>query len=65
MSGKFKKGIPKTSYGLMYYKATDNIGDDIQTYTAMKFLPHIFSINNSLSLIDNDCRFCPSINSSI
>ena len=28
-------------YGLMYYKSTDNIGDDIQTYVAMKFLPHI------------------------
>ena len=28
-------------YGLMYYKSTDNIGDDIQTYAAMKFLPHI------------------------
>lgn len=28
-------------YGLMYYKSTDNIGDDIQTYAAMKFLPRI------------------------
>lgn len=28
-------------YGLMYYKATDNIGDDIQTYSAIKYLPHI------------------------
>ena len=28
-------------YGLMYYKKTDNIGDDIQTYVAMKYLPHI------------------------
>ena len=28
-------------YGIMYYKKTDNIGDDIQTYTAMRFLPHI------------------------
>ncbi len=28
-------------YGLMYYKSTDNIGDDIQTYVAMKYLPHI------------------------
>lgn len=28
-------------YGIMYYKETDNIGDDIQTYTAMRFLPHI------------------------
>jgi len=28
-------------YGLMYYKDTDNIGDDIQTYAAMRFLPHI------------------------
>lgn len=28
-------------YGLMYYKSTDNIGDDIQTYVAKKYLPHI------------------------
>ena len=28
-------------YGLIYYKSTDNLGDDIQTYAAMKFLPHI------------------------
>lgn len=28
-------------YGLMYYKTTDNIGDDIQTYVAMKYLPHV------------------------
>lgn len=28
-------------YGLMYYKDTDNIGDDIQTYAARRFLPHI------------------------
>ena len=28
-------------YGLMYYKATDNIGDDIQTYVAKKYLPQI------------------------
>ena len=28
-------------YGLMYYEATDNIGDDIQTYAAIKYLPHI------------------------
>ncbi len=28
-------------YGIMYYKKTDNIGDDIQTYAAIRFLPHI------------------------
>lgn len=28
-------------YGIMYYKETDNIGDDIQTYTARRFLPQI------------------------
>ena len=28
-------------YGLLYYKDTDNIGDDIQTYAAIRFLPHI------------------------
>lgn len=28
-------------YGLLYYKDTDNIGDDIQTYAGKRFLPHI------------------------
>lgn len=28
-------------YGLLYYKDTDNIGDDIQSYAASKFLPRI------------------------
>jgi len=28
-------------YGLLYYKDTDNIGDDIQTYAASRFLPRI------------------------
>lgn len=28
-------------YGILLYKETDNIGDDIQTYTAKRFLPHI------------------------
>ena len=28
-------------YGILYYKATDNLGDDIQTYAAIKYLPHI------------------------
>ena len=28
-------------YGLLYYKDTDNIGDDIQTYAATRFLPRI------------------------
>ena len=28
-------------YGIMYYKETDNVGDDIQTYVAKRFLPHI------------------------
>lgn len=28
-------------YGLMYFKDTDNIGDDIQAYVAKRFLPHI------------------------
>lgn len=41
MNNNLKKILCKTSYGLMYYKSTDNIGDDIQTYAAMKFLPHI------------------------
>lgn len=28
-------------YGLLYYKDTDNIGDDIQTYAASQFLPRV------------------------
>ncbi len=28
-------------YGLLYYKDTDNIGDDIQTYAQRQFLPRI------------------------
>lgn len=28
-------------YGLLYYKDTDNIGDDIQAYAAARFLPRI------------------------
>ena len=28
-------------YGLVYYKNTDNLGDDIQTYAASRFLPQI------------------------
>ena len=28
-------------YGLITYKNTENIGDDIQSYVAMRFLPHI------------------------
>ena len=41
MSDNLNKEEFKNSYGLMYYKATDNLGDDIQTYAAIKFLPHI------------------------
>jgi len=28
-------------YGLLYYKETDNIGDDIQTYAQKQFLPEV------------------------
>ncbi len=28
-------------YGLLYYKKTDNIGDDIQTYAQKRFLPRV------------------------
>jgi len=28
-------------YGVVYYKNTENFGDDIQTYSALKFLPRI------------------------
>ena len=28
-------------YGLVYFDETDNIGDDIQSYAIMQFLPQI------------------------
>lgn len=28
-------------YGLLYYKDTDNIGDDVQSYAQERFLPHV------------------------
>ena len=28
-------------YGLLYYKDTDNIGDDIQTFAQERFIPHV------------------------
>ncbi len=28
-------------YGVVFYKDTDNIGDDIQSYAVMQFLPHV------------------------
>src|SRR5574344_187643 len=28
-------------YGLIVFKDTENIGDDIQSYAAMQFLPHV------------------------
>ena len=28
-------------YGIVYYKDTANLGDDILTYAGTKFLPHI------------------------
>ena len=28
-------------YGVVYYKDTDNLGDDIQTYAALKQLPNV------------------------
>lgn len=31
----------KQKYGIMFYKDTSNIGDDIQTFAAKRFLPHI------------------------
>ena len=31
----------KQKYGLLYYKDTDNIGDDIQTYAQERFLPKV------------------------
>ena len=46
-----------TKYGLLYYKDTDNIGDDIQSYAASRFLPHIdyfIDRENILGFIPND-----------
>ena len=50
-------------YGLMYYKSTDNIGDDIQTYAAMKFLPHIdyYIDRENLSCFVPDKKECVSM----
>lgn len=36
-------------YGVVYYKETDNIGDDIQNYAAIRFLPQVDY------LIDREC----------
>ena len=41
-------------YGLLYYKDTDNIGDDIQTYAQSLFLPSIDYIVDR----DNIDSFC-------
>lgn len=37
-------------YGLLYYKETDNLGDDIQTYAAKQFLPRVDYIVDRESL---------------
>ena len=34
-----KEGLPK--YGVIIFKNTDNIGDDIQSYAQSQFLPHV------------------------
>ena len=33
--------MTKNKYGVILYKDTDNIGDDIQTYAAYKKLPRV------------------------
>ena len=40
-SNKNRRRKVQMKYGIMYYKSTDNLGDDIQTYAAIKYLPHI------------------------
>lgn len=35
------KTSKKPKYGLIVFKNTDNIGDDIQSYAQSQFLPHI------------------------
>lgn len=35
------KKEPSTKFGLILFKNTDNIGDDIQSYAQSQFLPHI------------------------
>lgn len=44
-------------YGLLMYKDTDNIGDDIQSYAASQFLPHVDYIldrENMMNFVSED-----------
>lgn len=44
-------------YGLLIYKDTDNIGDDIQSYAASQFLPHIdyfIDRENMMNFVSDD-----------
>ena len=48
-------------YGLLYYKDTDNIGDDIQSYASERFLPRIdymIDRENLEKFIPNKKRVC-------
>lgn len=55
MSNHLQKERCGMNYGLLVFKETDNIGDDIQTYAAERFLPRIDC------LIDRESThiFCP------
>lgn len=51
-------------YGLLYYKDTDNIGDDIQTYAQKQFLPRVDYLvdRESLNLfVPNEKEYVPTI----
>ena len=54
-----RRGIPCRSkfmkYGLIVYKDTENIGDDVQSYVATKYLPRIDYIIDR----DNVTSFVP------
>ena len=46
-------------YGLVVYKDTDNIGDDILSYAAMRFLPRIDYIIDRIGfLLKGTIRTC-------
>lgn len=48
-------------YGIIYFKETENLGDDIQTYAAIKFLPKIDYVIEREKL----CTFLPDKNEMI
>ena len=47
-------------YGLLWYKKTKNIGDDIQTYASEQFIPktNYMIDRESISDFKKDCLAC-------